>query len=179
MRSREEDDHASLVVMVGRICSQKDPAFFGELAACAKRCNPELEFVWAGDGDVGLRRVLERHGVDVTGWLDSDALSDLLSKARLYVHSARYEGFPLSVLDAAAFRVPVIVRPIDCFAESGLPTADSPEAMSRRLTDLAVDGVERDNALRAGDRMLAQMNEGAQRNSLRELYSYADEMAAV
>lgn len=96
--------------MVGRISAQKDPAFFAELARAVRAHEPSAEFVWIGDGDTGLKLDLEQAGVRVTGWIDKARVAEELSNLTLYLHTARYEGFPLSVLDAALVGAPTSIR---------------------------------------------------------------------
>ena len=44
-----------------------------------------------------------------TGWLDRAGVQKLLSQARVYVQTSRWEGMPLSVLQALAAGVPCVV----------------------------------------------------------------------
>ena len=89
--------------MVGRIAPQKDPKFFADVVAELRKDDVPLEAVWIGDGDGDLRRLLTEARIRVTGWLSPSGVEELL-RGSVYVHSARYEGFPLSILDAAACR---------------------------------------------------------------------------
>ncbi|WP_081005128.1 glycosyltransferase family 4 protein [Rhodococcus rhodochrous] len=98
------------VVGVGRITAQKSPEFF---AAVAHRLrDKQIEFVWVGDGDPSLRRVLEHAGVDVLGWQDNFATKQIVRSAELYLHTASWEGAPIAPLEATEVGVPVIARKI-------------------------------------------------------------------
>lgn len=101
-----------VVSMVGRIAPQKDPAMFGEIAALVRSVHPVVTFRWIGDGDSTMKRGLLESGVEVTGWLDDADLIEALGSSALYLHTAAYEGFPLSLLDACALGVPIIARDI-------------------------------------------------------------------
>ncbi|TIC88384.1 glycosyltransferase family 4 protein [Nocardioides sp. GY 10113] len=117
------------VVMCGEIRSQKDPTFFAAVARRVRAEGVNAELVWVGDGDPGQRKALESSGVRVTGWLDADGLTEELDGAAIYLHTARYEGFPLSVLDAAARQVPLVVRTAAAYDGLGLDSFDTvPEA---------------------------------------------------
>lgn len=108
------------VAMIGRVSSQKDPAYFVR-AITALREHVEVQPLWLGDGDSDQADALRREGVDVTGWLEPTQLAARLSTAHLYLHSAAWEGFPISVLDANALRMPMVVRDIAAFQDA--PTA--------------------------------------------------------
>ena len=66
-----------------------------QVAAAAGIQFEDLRAVWLGDGDPALRERLRAGGVEVTGWLPREATFARLGAADLYLHSARWEGFPL------------------------------------------------------------------------------------
>ncbi len=102
----------------GRLSPQKDPEFF---LACVRRLRerlPGLRALWLGDGDdATAREALVEAGVEVSGWLPRARVMELLASSSLYLHSARWEGFPLMVAEAAALGVPTLVRPLPSFAD--------------------------------------------------------------
>ncbi len=100
------------VVMCGRLCRQKDPSFMIDLVAISRAAGRDYSFSWLGDGDLNERRRLEAAGVAVSGWLALDDLHARQSRATVYMHTARYEGSCLSVLDAAAMGLPSLGRPV-------------------------------------------------------------------
>ena len=106
-----------LVVGGGRLSPQKDPAFFRTAVQELRRSSPELRATWLGDGDDAQRAELEDAGVEVTGWLPRGDALTVLADATLYLHSARWEGFPLMVAEAAAVGVPTLVRRLPSFAD--------------------------------------------------------------
>lgn len=125
------------VAMVGRIAPQKDPLFFSRIAR-AFRHDPSVEFVWLGDegtpGDyLRGRKALEQEGVRITGWLDDTQLKAHFAETDIYLHSAAYEGFPLSLLDACTLGVPSLVRDIPALDGSGLPKFSTPEQAARLI----------------------------------------------
>ncbi|GIG24477.1 glycosyltransferase [Cellulomonas denverensis] len=130
-----------LVVMAGRVCAQKDPDYLIAVATAARCAAPELRFRWLGAGEPAAEERLAAAGIEVSGWLDAGALADALAEADLYLHTARYEGFPLSVLDAVATGLPVLARDIPALHGSWLPLVGDPEpaaqAVVRALTDPA------------------------------------------
>lgn len=159
------------VIMVGRVCSQKDPEFYTRVIDEIHRISTvAVGFRWIGDGDKDLRAKLADHGVEVTGWLDGAELNRQLTEADLYLHTARYEGFPLSVLDAANYDIPIVARSIPCFDGTALITAESPEDMARIAIGILADSVLRKKAIQCGRGLLETMNEDTQREALRALY---------
>jgi glycosyltransferase involved in cell wall biosynthesis len=108
-----------LVAGGGRLGPQKDPLFFLAAVGRLRATEPGLRAVWLGDGDPALRDRLVAGGVEVTGWLPRGQTMARLGAADLYLHSARWEGFPLMVAEAAALRVPTLVRRLPSF--TGVP----------------------------------------------------------
>lgn len=106
--SRDEA-HPPLVVSVGRACHQKAPERFAALATRFQLADIPLRFVWIGSGDPHFEDQLRAAGVHVTGWVDPSEVQRLLGRASVYVQTSRWEGMPLSVLQALAAGVPCVV----------------------------------------------------------------------
>ncbi|WP_416279144.1 glycosyltransferase [Mycetocola zhadangensis] len=158
------------VAMIGRLSAQKDPDYFAQVASLVRTVNPQVRFTWIGGGDDARVAQMESQGIRVTGWLDEAALIGELQRPWVYFHSARYEGFPLSVLDAAAFGHPIVARRIPAFEGTDLVQVDQPlQAMGELLTVLA-GGSTPSAATRGGDHLLITMNSERQRESLGALY---------
>jgi glycosyltransferase involved in cell wall biosynthesis len=158
------------VVMIGRLTSQKNPAFFAQVANEVARTSEQFQFVWIGDGDPDLRRLLERNGIIVTGWLDKNELSERLAKSWLYLHSADYEGFPISVLDAASFGIPIIVRDLPCFEESGLAVVPSGSAAASAIIEIANDESRREELIDISERLTETMSAEVYRRNYSEIF---------
>jgi glycosyltransferase involved in cell wall biosynthesis len=75
--------------------------------------------------------------VHVTGWLPrADALS-LLATAHVYLHTAAWEGSPITLLEAADLRVPVVARSIPALDSLGYdPSLRDPAAVAHRIVDV-------------------------------------------
>lgn len=168
--SPESRDPSAGVVMVGRISPQKDPEHFAHVASLVSRERPGTAFTWIGDGDAEARQRLESAGVRVTGWLDGDELARELDRAGVYYHSARYEGFPLSVLDAAARRVPVIARRIPAFDGIPLTLVDDPAAAARAIGAALDDPTERHAIASLTQRLHQTMSADAHAAAVSKLY---------
>jgi glycosyltransferase involved in cell wall biosynthesis len=166
------------VFMIGRLTGQKDPAYFADVAAATRRLAPDVSFRWIGDVDgeddgsgEEIRRRLTDVGVEVLGWLTGDRLAEELARPALYFHSAHYEGFPLSLLDAAVFEHPLAVRAIPTFDGMGIPEAKSPADAARLIVEILDGGQARRRAIAAAHYLNETMNRDAQRDALLALYS--------
>lgn len=107
------------IVTVGRICRQKDPSFFARVANKL----PSARFTWIGDGDSVQADNLRRNGVEVTGWLSAAEVRRRVGEADLYLHTAAWEGAPLSTLEAISEGCPVLARSIESMETLGYPLA--------------------------------------------------------
>ena len=82
------------VATIGRICPQKSPGLFNEIALLL----PEYSFVWIGDGE--QRELLTAENIRVTGWLErKEALAEL-SACGMFLLPSVWEGLPISLLEA-------------------------------------------------------------------------------
>ena len=99
-----------LVVSMGRVCYQKAPEVFAAMATRFQIAEVPAKFVWIGNGDPAGEARLRAAGVEVTGWVDRAGVQRLLAQAAVYVQTSRWEGMPLSVLQALAAGVPCVVN---------------------------------------------------------------------
>lgn len=163
------------VVMVGRIAPQKDPVFFADIARFFL-ADSTVEFVWLGDVGQGAdyrhgRAALERAGVTITGWLGDGELVAWLRNADVYVHSAAYEGFPLSLLDACALGVPSIVRDIPSLSECGLPQFSGPVEAAELVRRLLTSRQMLERVARSSTALSDSMGVEAHYKDVRQAYS--------
>lgn len=164
-------DTARDVVMIGRISNQKGMEFFAQVARRVRDVAPDTRFRWIGDGDADKRDLLRQAGIEVTGWLTGTALASELARPSLYLHTASYEGFPLSILDAAAFEHPIAARAIPAFEGLGIPTATTPDDAALLVLDILSGGAHLEQAKEAARSLRATMNRDAQRAALLALYA--------
>jgi len=158
------------IAMIGRACHQKDPRLFLRVVRRLRQQVPDLEAVWIGEGEARHERELERGGIQVTGWLSDPELVSEIADVDAIVHTARYEGFPISVLDAAARGVPVVARRIPAFEGTTLRQAHGARGLAEQVVRCLDDkAVARDTAVGAS-LLLRLMNHEVQSTSFRHLY---------
>lgn len=79
---------------ISRICPQKRPEIFNELAEKF----PQHRFIWIGDGPD--RHVLTSPNITVTGWLDRTSALEIAMTADAFILPSLYEGLSISLLEA-------------------------------------------------------------------------------
>ncbi|WP_175420506.1 glycosyltransferase [Rhodococcus sp. SGAir0479] len=162
------------LVCVGRISRQKDPQF---LAQALQNVGSPVRCIWVGDGEAQLRQVLEDAGVYVTGWVTSREAHDHISSADLFVHSAEWEGAPMTLVDAAALGVPILVRGIPHldglgFAKGGTTPRELGSSIQRFFSEPDYRTQVSGQAIES----LSVHSSGAQRRALAALYQETKEI---
>lgn len=136
------------IVTVGRISRQKAPERYADVARRVLKERPDVRFIWVGDGDPQGRELLEAAGCEVTGWVDRQGVLDALAQADIYLQTSRWEGMPLSVIQAMAAGLPCVVtdvignRDAVVHAVTGYVTVDEAD-MAERTTALLDDSARR------------------------------------
>lgn len=117
LRSFSRKNRKVHLVCVGRLSAQKDPDFllkaYGGLPSYVK---DGLEITWIGGGNIDEEDKLTEQGIKVLGWVKYDLVQKVLRKADVYVHTAAWEGFPMSIVEAAVAGCPVLLRNIPSYA---------------------------------------------------------------
>lgn len=162
-----------LVLGGGRLSPQKDPLFFLTLVEELRRDHPEMRAVWLGDGNAEDRRALEAGDVDVSGWLPRAEALELLRQGHLYLHTARWEGFPLMVAEAAALGVPTLVRRLPCFADVPQELTVAGDDDVRPALDCLDDAAAAAANVDAWSRVLEHNTVAGQRAALIDVYAGA------
>lgn len=164
--------HRGRVAMAGRLSKQKDPEFFAAVFTALKVAGAPAEALWIGDGDPAYKRRLNELGVTVTGWLKGQDLADAL-RGSVYVHTAAYEGFPLSILDASAVGVPIVARRLKALAGTAILQADTPQEIAGHVTALSEPGDAQARALAANSSLLNEHSPARLEAALLTLYEAA------
>ncbi len=153
---------AVIIGTVGRLTAQKAHDVFLQAAARIKRRSRRARFIIVGDGE--LREQLEQQArhlglsgeVRFTGYRRD--VPSLLSLFDVFVLSSRFEGLPLSILEAMAARKPVIATCVDGVPEAvvdgetgWLVPPDDAEALADRILAL-IENPQRARAMGAAGR---------------------------
>lgn len=113
-----------IIISVGRLESQKDPWTFLEWAFQCVKLKPDIRFYWIGDG--ALRGDFEKRVANLglagfvkcLGWQTD--LKPYYASADVYVHTAKFEGLPFSLLEAMSQQLPCVVTEA-LYSDLGLP----------------------------------------------------------
>lgn len=158
------------IVGNGRLGPQKDPAFFADAFAAAAKAHPGLRGLWVGGGEERYVRRLEESGVEVTGWLTrTDALA-AMAACDVYLHTALWEGFPVSIMEAAAMGLPVVARRRPYLTGVDMPLViDEPDELATAILRLS-DPSEFEALRDATSSALRDHNDSQQQLALEALY---------
>ncbi|MDR0950914.1 MAG: glycosyltransferase [Candidatus Ancillula sp.] len=112
------------VVTVGRISLQKGYEMLPEISVelAQKRLQDianlgdsddeteirNVKFKLLGDGTEEEREDFKKKGVRVSGWLDTKKLVKQMVNSDIYIHTAKWEGFPIAIKDAIEIGLPII-----------------------------------------------------------------------
>jgi glycosyltransferase involved in cell wall biosynthesis len=108
-----------LVAYIGRLTGQKGADVAVRAVGALRRDGVEARLVMAGPGSAGMQRDLARlaasEGIELelTGALDTDGVAALLARASVVlVPSVEPEAFPLTVVEAALARAPIVATDV-------------------------------------------------------------------
>lgn len=108
--SIEQDD--IVIAMCGRISKQKNPLLFIEIKnELQKISQSKYKFVWIG-GEIhkmkNFLNLLIQNDIIITNWLEPLEIDRMFKRINIYLHTALWEGFPISILQANSFQIPII-----------------------------------------------------------------------
>ena len=136
-RKNRDNSAALKLVILGRVAPQKDPQFLIDTLSHldVAELNRQLDITWIGGGDHELEQHLKAKGVHVTGMLPRDEVVKQLKASDIYLHTAAWEGMPLTILEAAKLHLPMVIRLIGATKDLNYPfLAQTPEEMAKQLT---------------------------------------------
>ena len=90
----KKEKHLFTVFTLGRICYQKNPKLFNEIAAAM----PDVRFLWIGDGE--LRNDLIADNIEITGWTERKEALRYSLEGDVFLLTSLWEGLPISLLEA-------------------------------------------------------------------------------
>ena len=169
--SETDRDAWPLVVGGGRLGAQKDPGFFLRTILHMRSSGQQMRTQWLGGGDHTLADLL-RSGVTVTGWMPRDSVLEQLRRASLYIHTAAWEGAPMTLLEANAMRIPIVARAIPALGDAPAnATAPTPASLARLALGMIRNPEARTANVEAWDRYFARNTVTHQRRALLEAYA--------
>ena len=161
---------------MGRICPQKNPSLFKEIAIKIKQLYPKvnIEFVWIGGGEPEQRSELENSSIRVTGWLKREDALKVLQGVDLYIHTAKWEGNPMTVIEAAKLQKPILAYKIpstECLCPDSVfsDVGEAVKLIEQHLSSLEQGGVSK--ALAASKRVNDICTETKFKEAVLEAYS--------
>lgn len=102
----EKVDHPFTVFTLGRICYQKNPKLFNEIAEAM----PDVHFLWIGEGE--LRDELKSKNIEITGWVDRKKALQLSMNADMFLLTSLWEGLPISLLESMYMKKLCVVNDV-------------------------------------------------------------------
>ncbi|WP_300564510.1 glycosyltransferase [uncultured Acetatifactor sp.] len=96
-------ERPSIVFTLGRICYQKNPALFNQIALAM----PNEKFLWIGDGE--LRKELTAPNIEVTGWTERGEALKYLLQGDVFLLTSLWEGLPIALLESMYMKKPCVV----------------------------------------------------------------------
>lgn len=91
---KRSGQHEFTVFTLGRICYQKNPRLFNQIAMKL----PDIKFVWIGDGE--MRSELTALNIEITGWINRCTALKKSNQADVFLLPSLWEGLPMSLLEA-------------------------------------------------------------------------------
>ena len=78
---------------------------------------PDWKLVFAGNGEIDAGRVLAKElkiesQVEFAGWVSGEKKDDLFNNATIFCLPSYAEGFPMAILDAMSYSIPVVATPV-------------------------------------------------------------------
>jgi glycosyltransferase involved in cell wall biosynthesis len=164
-------DGTPVVTAMGRLAGQRDPLAFLD---AVRRLDGAVRARWIGDGSDDLKRALTDGGVEVTGWLPRTEAIRLLGESTVYVHTARWDGAPMTMIEAHALGLPQLALTSPAVADGpAAGVAADPADLARSLQRLLADPAERAANLAAWDGYFKANTVERQREALLEAYGTA------
>lgn len=93
IRNTQIHKHPFTAFTIGRICEQKNPDLFNEIALSL----PGVHFVWIGDGELKSR--LTAPNIEITGWQSREDVIKRAVNGDVFLLTSRWEGLPISLLE--------------------------------------------------------------------------------
>ena len=139
------------IVSTGRLGERKGSKVLVEAVSILAREGRGVSLVLAGDGDrEGVEaRAAElgvADGVEIRSWIGPDEVAEMLRTASVFALPSREEGLPVSLLEAMAHALPVVVTPVGGIPDlvvdpdhGRIVAPDDPPGLASALRELLSD----------------------------------------
>lgn len=119
--NRGDEDKKKIILYVGNLSERKGYKDLLKAFAEMKEIAKDWRLVFAGNGEIEMGENMAKElGIgnqcDFLGWISGEKKALSFQKAMIYCLPSYAEGFPMGVLDAWAYGLPVITTPV-----GGLP----------------------------------------------------------
>jgi glycosyltransferase involved in cell wall biosynthesis len=158
------------IVGAGRLGPQKDPDFFISTIQALRKAGHTFEAIWIGGGDPNLTAKLADQNIKVTGWLSRHEAIVQLRSADVYIHTAAWEGFPITLIEAVSLNVPVIARAIPALEGVMLPALIDRSSEILNFWEMMISRESREELLRSCRVGLKDYVDSQQRQGLESAY---------
>ena len=108
---------------MGALRLQKNYFFLLEAFKKLKHDNIELDIYGEGDLDKSLQAIISENNIKVNLKGEVKNISQVMNQYDMFVMSSTFEGFSLSVLEAMAMQMPLLLSDIKSFREQCKETA--------------------------------------------------------
>ncbi len=102
----KKTEHPYTVFTLGRICYQKNPVLFNDIASAM----PNIHFLWIGDGE--LKERLKSENIEITGWMNREKALARAMNADVFLLTSLWEGMPISLLEAMHMKKLCVVNDV-------------------------------------------------------------------
>lgn len=105
-----------IVLSVARTDEQKNPFEFIEIAYKVLQKQPHAKFIYVGGGHLlnDARQVVDKLGLsnNIKFCGHSNKVDSYYRQAKVFLSTSTYEGQPFSVIDALAYRIPIVLSDV-------------------------------------------------------------------
>ena len=102
-----------VVTTISRFDYQKNMSLAYEIAKNFKD-NPDIVFLWLGDGDdrAEIELMVKKNGINGVFVGFTDEISMYLSAADIYLSTSRWEGLPYALIEAQSLSIPIVATSV-------------------------------------------------------------------